>query len=127
MTFLARNVQRSLVDIIRPVAGITIRRCGLQFRNGVGGGVTGITGDKVMLTDKREGVDIMVEKMTVGINTVMACQAISAESLHMRGHKTGIQLFVTGQAYGWIERTKVRAMAIGTGEGLTAGGNFMSN
>jgi hypothetical protein len=103
MTPFARNAQRSLVDIIHLVTGVTISRSGLKLRNGVGGGMTVIADAYSMLTGQREGVNIMVEGLTIGINTVMACQAIIAERLHMRGNKIEVHLFVTGKAYDWIE------------------------
>ncbi len=93
----------ALVVIVFGVAGVAVLRCSFEVRNGAGIQVATAADGLGVLADQLEGLVVVVEIVTIGVNPIVASQAVGPESQHVDLRKDRVHLLVAGCADGLVE------------------------
>ena len=96
VTFVTINPKLTLVSIILAVAGITILGGRLQVSNAACTGMACSTIQLSVFPRQLESDVAMVESVTVGIDPIVAAQAVLSISLEVGWHEFGLDLLVAG-------------------------------
>ncbi len=104
MAAAATRAKLSVVGVILYMAGRTILGGRLQVRDTSGTGMAPCAGCLGMFPGQLEGNVGMVEVVTIGVNPIVARQAIISISLHVGWHEISLDLLVAGCANGLVKR-----------------------
>jgi hypothetical protein len=121
------GTERTLMGVIRGVTGIAIGGCRLQVRDGAGSRMTGCAGDADMFACQLEWEQVMVKIASVGIDAIMARQAIAAKGKEMLSHEGCIHLFVADPACLLAEGADITAVAVAAKECSAGSGERVSS
>ena len=104
MTAAATRAELAVVVVILCVAGITVLGGRLQVGDASGAGMAPCAGRLGMFPGQLEGDVGMVEGVTVGVNPIVARQAVISISLEVGWHEISFDLLVAGRADGLVKR-----------------------
>lgn len=119
--------ERALVGVIRGMAGVTIGGCRPQVRDGAGTRMTGCAGDSNMFACQLEWEQVMVKIAPVGIDAIMACQAVAAKGEEMLSGEGCIHLFMADPARFLAEGADIAAVTVAAKECSAGSGEQVSS